>query len=266
VGTIRDNLKIWNETWDWSAGGQEWSHGWGGTPALWHALLLPRIHQWLPAGTILEIAPGFGRWTAYLKDVATRLIVVDLAPKCIQACRERFAGEQHIEYHVNDGRSLSMVRDESVDFVFSFDSLVHADADAVEGYVAELGRVLTRDGVAFIHHSDVGGFHPVELRLAELVARWIPFMAKTSPRRDWRSLTVSAGLVERLATAAGLQVRSQELLPWHDCPYLTDCFSVITRHGSRWARPNVVIKNRGLNTKTRRASLVVASIYGDRKT
>ncbi|MEK6280890.1 MAG: hypothetical protein AABN95_11100 [Acidobacteriota bacterium] len=29
---------------------------------------LPRIHPFIPVGTILEIAPGYGRWTHYLKD------------------------------------------------------------------------------------------------------------------------------------------------------------------------------------------------------
>jgi hypothetical protein len=52
------------------------------------------------------------------------LTVVDLNEKCISACKTRFAGVAHIRYHVNDGRSLSMVPDESVDFAVSFDSLV----------------------------------------------------------------------------------------------------------------------------------------------
>ena len=30
--------------------------------------IFPRIRECLPVGTILEIAPGFGRWTHYLKD------------------------------------------------------------------------------------------------------------------------------------------------------------------------------------------------------
>ena len=34
----------------------------------------------------------------------------------------RFAGAAHAKFFVNDGKSLPMVRDRSVDFVFSFDS------------------------------------------------------------------------------------------------------------------------------------------------
>ena len=34
--------------------------------------------------------------------------------------------------YLNDGRSLSMIADGSVDFIFSFDSFVHPDRDVVE--------------------------------------------------------------------------------------------------------------------------------------
>src|SRR3954451_12449920 len=131
---IDHNTTIWDETWDWSHQGDEWSTWWGGTPALWHGALLPRLHTFLPAGTVLEIAPGYGRWTQYLKDMSDRLILVDLAERCIEGCRQRFADATNIEYHVNDGRSLDMIPDGSIDFVFSFDSLVHAEADVLAGY------------------------------------------------------------------------------------------------------------------------------------
>jgi CheY-like chemotaxis protein len=39
--------------------------------------------------------------------------------------------EAHVTCFVNDGKSLAMLPDESVDFIFSYDSLVHAEADAV---------------------------------------------------------------------------------------------------------------------------------------
>jgi hypothetical protein len=73
-----------------------------------------------------RIGPGFGRWTQYLRRLCIRLIVVDLSERCIDSCRRRFAGDRHIEYIVNDGTSLEQIPDGSVDFIFSFDSLVHA--------------------------------------------------------------------------------------------------------------------------------------------
>lgn len=48
---------------DWKDSGEEWSAPWGNSAAQWFGTILPRTSQCLPAGTILEIAPGFGRWT-----------------------------------------------------------------------------------------------------------------------------------------------------------------------------------------------------------
>jgi hypothetical protein len=59
--TLNDNAQQWSSQWDWSEHGEEWSSWWGGTPALWFGALLPRLHAFLPTGTVLEIAPGFGR-------------------------------------------------------------------------------------------------------------------------------------------------------------------------------------------------------------
>src|SRR3954453_7559718 len=134
---------------------------WGGADAQWHFAVRPRVRAFLPAASILEIAPGFGRWTSYLLPACDRYVGVDLSPAAIAACRERFAHVDHAEFHVNDGTSLGVVGDSSVDFAFSFDSLVHVEPDAIAGYVAELARVLTPDGVALIHPSNLAGCKPV---------------------------------------------------------------------------------------------------------
>ena len=126
--TVEQNRQLFNQDYEWSKQGEEWSSVWGGSEAQWFGALLPRIHAFIPTGTILEIAPGFGRWTSYLKKYCEYLAVVDLAEECIKACQQRFVSDSHITYYVNDGKSLAMIQDKSIDFVFSFDSLVHAEA------------------------------------------------------------------------------------------------------------------------------------------
>lgn len=243
---IEDNLAVWNTTWDWSGGGDEWSEWWGGTPALWFGALLPRIHPFIPTRTILEIAPGFGRWTQFLKDVCDRLVAVDMAERCIDACRERFAGSGNVEYHVNDGRSLEMVDDRSVDFAFSFDSLVHAELDVLEAYLDGLARTLKPDGVAFLHHSNAGEYGPLAA-----IARHTP----ETPRRRlvhggvlidlyaWRAQSVTADKVAQVCHSAGLVCVSQEKISWEHGLFLTDAITMVTRRGSRWERPREVISN-----------------------
>jgi ubiquinone/menaquinone biosynthesis C-methylase UbiE len=71
---------------DWKDAGEEWS-------APWEHAILPRIRSHLPTETILEIAPGFGRWTHYLKDCCRELWIVDRIGKRIEACRQRFASD-----------------------------------------------------------------------------------------------------------------------------------------------------------------------------
>ena len=166
--TPNANQVHWNDRYHWADSGEEWSSYWGTSEAQWFASILPRIRGFVTAGTILEIAPGFGRWTTFLKDLCDHLIVVYIAEKCIAACRRRFERESHIEYHVNDGQSLDMVPDRTVDFAFSFDSLVHVEADTISAYLAQLARKLTPDGVAFLHHSNIGEYKDYFARLDKL--------------------------------------------------------------------------------------------------
>ncbi len=68
MATIEENKQYWDFTYPWTKQGDEWSLAWGGVVQQWYWVLLPRIHAFVPAGTILEIGPGFGRWTQFLKD------------------------------------------------------------------------------------------------------------------------------------------------------------------------------------------------------
>ena len=145
--TVEQNLFLWGKADGWKDDGDKWSVKWGGTELEWWTSIFPRIRQFVPASTILEIAPGFGRWTQFLKGFCQRLIAVDVSPACIERCKERFASDPQVNCYVNDGKSLAMVEDASVDFAFSFDSLVHVEADVIAAYLnrtrkeAEAGRV-----------------------------------------------------------------------------------------------------------------------------
>ena len=175
---LADNISMWNESYDWSQQGDEWSDAWGGVAYQWWVTLFSRIQGFVPAGRILEIAPGYGRWTHFLRDLCDELVAVDIAETAIAHCRERFAGDRACRFHVNDGTSLAVAADRSVDLVFSFDSLVHAEHDIIAGYLAEFARVLADDGVAFIHHSNMGAYEP----------------GSYDPHNiHWRATTVSAG-------------------------------------------------------------------------
>jgi SAM-dependent methyltransferase len=259
--TVDENLQNWSTTWDWVRAGDEWSHWWGDTPALWYGAILPRVHALVPTGTILEIAPGFGRWTQYLRALADRLVLVDLTEKCIDHCRERFADATNLEYHVNDGRSLAMIDDDSIDFVFSFDSLVHAEPDVIAAYLLQLATKLKPNGAGFIHHSNAGS-----LKSLSALTRRLPHgLFHPLVRRGiavnlsaWRDQDMTAADFRNQCDAAGLSCVAQELVAWESGAYLIDCFSIFTRSGSCWDRPHRLARNPMFVAEARRMARLYA--------
>lgn len=227
---------------DWPDAGEEWSEPWGGSAAQWFGAIFPRIRRCLPTGTILEIAPGFGRWTDYLRDYCEHLHVVDFSERCVEACRRRFAADARVHCYVNDGRSLPMLPDESIDFVFSFDSFVHTKRDIVEAYIRELGTKLKVGGQGFIHHSNLGEYaHSMRERLPQSVRARLT-KAKILDGEYYRTPSMTADLFRALCAQHGLHCLSQELVNWRG-RRLIDCFSLFTRNGPKEQNTTQILRN-----------------------
>ncbi len=250
--TIEQNRETWDADYDWPGGGDEWSAAWGGVRMQWQGVLMPRLQSLLPAGTILEIAPGYGRMTQFLKEQCERLVLVDLSETCIEACRKRFADCPHITYHVNEGVSLEMVEDDSIDLAFSFDSLVHVERATLAAYVAQLRRKLTAGGAIFIHHSNLGEY-PCQARLQRvpLLRGALRALGLMERNLHWRSPDMTAGRMEAMARENGLRCIAQEVINWGSGEALIDCLSLIVREDSPLARENRVFRNSGFMDQAR---------------
>lgn len=248
--TIAENSQAWGH-YDWGRAGDEWSEAWGGTPSLWSFTILPRICNFVPTGRILEIAPGFGRCTAFLKDLAENVQIVDLEQRCIDACKKRFAEAIHIEYFVNDGISLHAIADGSIDFVFSYDSLVHVESEVMEKYLHELRRKLSPKGVGFLHHSNFGIYRGSQLDGAE------------PENLHWRSDSMTAALFTQFCESAGLVCLTQEVINWGG-DLLTDCFSTFCQKGSHWESPYEYAENYRFMEEADRVRNL-APLYGSRR-
>lgn len=155
TNSVEDNREQWGE-WDWSRCGEEWTVSAEWKQALIDEVMLRHIES---GKDVLEIGPGGGRWTAVLQPISARVIVVDLTEQAIEVCRQRFADATNIEYHVNDGSSLSFLPDASVDYVWSFDVFVHISPPDIDTYLGEFARVLRPGGAGIIHHAREGGRH-----------------------------------------------------------------------------------------------------------
>jgi SAM-dependent methyltransferase len=159
---------------------------------------------------------------------------------------------------VNDGKSLEMVVDGGVDFIFSFDSLVHAEDTVLEAYAAECARTLRPDGAAFLHHSNLGAYRG-GVRVQSQLSR-VPKLLELLRRvrlcdnltGQWRARSMTATKMASLAEQHGLQCISQELVNWESRGALVDCLSTLVPQGSKWSRQNRVLRNPGFMSEAAR--------------
>ncbi len=223
---IEWNKATWDGAYDWKNKGNEWSGPWGGSEAMFFASLMPRLTGVLPAADLLEIAPGHGRCTNFLLRFCQSYRGVDLSDQCVTFCRNRFQDREDAIFFQNDGRSLAVVADQRFDLVFSFDSLVHADMDAISEYIPQILNLLKPGGIAFLHHSNLAAYPDIE---------------------EWhhRSRNVSADLVANLVDQNGGRVLIQEM--FNGGPGVGyDCFSTFCRAGDNPEVERKTIFNPGL--------------------
>jgi SAM-dependent methyltransferase len=189
----------------------------------WDNIIYPIVKD-ADFSEVLEIAPGHGRNTHYLSQLSRKIHLVDVNESCVAACRKRF-GTKHnnceFVYHITDGNSLGGIENDSITFVYTFDSMVHFDKIVVADYVKEIARILKPNGTAFLHHSNFGAFQPDS---------------------DWAHNTVtrsdmSAELMREYAAVAGLLVDYQRLSGRADGwgTDELDCFTVLRQTGPREA-------------------------------
>jgi SAM-dependent methyltransferase len=183
--SVSRNFAMWDR-YDWSTAGEEWTPGPQWKLAFIEEVLLRYVEH---RGVVLEIGPGAGRWTAPLQQVADRLILVDISPRCIELCRRRFGDHANIEYFVNQGNSLEFLSSSSVDRIWSYDVFVHVAPPDIDCYLGEMRRVLRPGGRGIIHHSRDGS------------------MSEHS-RAGWRS-SMTAGLFATMLAQHGLRLVSQ---------------------------------------------------------
>jgi len=152
TNSVMENALKWNH-YRWERGENEWTSSDKWKRSVIEQILLRNIP---PDPVVLEIGPGFGRWTRKLIEVSRRVIVVDVAEKCIKHCKDIFGDKENVEFHVNDGRSLKFVADNTINFIWSFDVFVHIEPTDIDAYLQEFRRILRDDGVAIIHHGIIG--------------------------------------------------------------------------------------------------------------
>jgi hypothetical protein len=102
---------------------------------------------------------------------------------------------------------------------------------------------------AGIHHSNLGSLLP-SLMISRMLARAVQKiprgvgMLRRIGIADWdhaRAKSITAQYLAAASHGIGLGCVGQEIISWGDRRKMIDCLSLLTKPGSCWDRPNVVV-------------------------
>ena len=164
----------------------------------WFYYIWPRISK-INRQFVVEIAAGYGRNTERLASCSVHVLATDINAECIDYINRRLSGSVNISTLKVNGADLLGVPDECATLVYSFDSMVHFEPEVVESYVSDIKRVLTKGGVAFIHHSNY------------ILGKGCDF--RTQPH--WRNY-MSKELFGKFVASSGLTILSQNVFDWDE--------------------------------------------------
>jgi ubiquinone/menaquinone biosynthesis C-methylase UbiE len=157
--TTAQNYQVWDQGHSWRLDGDEWHDqaDFCGQPYdAWKRSLFEEFMARYITNTshVLEIGPGHGRWTKLYVDSVGHVSLVDLSPSCIEHCKNVFNSFGHVDYFVNNGTTLKVIGDETMDFIWSYDVFVHIERQEFKSYMSEFARILKHGGIAVIHHKN----------------------------------------------------------------------------------------------------------------
>jgi SAM-dependent methyltransferase len=156
--TVGENRAMWND-YDWAESGEEWTRAAqierGLDPQRWKASLIDNMmFKYIRRdATVLEIGAGAGRWGEVLAPVCRHLILADISQKCLSLCHRRFSTYPNVEYFLIADDGLGRIPQETVDYIWSYDSFVHINPTDADRYLADFYRILKPGAYALIHHA-----------------------------------------------------------------------------------------------------------------
>lgn len=126
--------------------------------------VLPQVVDGVELGTrMLEIGPGPGASTDWLRHRVGRLIALELEEDAAAKLTDRFADADNVEVHAGDATQIPWPAD-SFDSVGCFTMLHHVPTVALQNHVlSEIHRVLRPGGMLVasdsVHSVDLHHFH-----------------------------------------------------------------------------------------------------------
>jgi len=245
MASITSNRDVYNNPRTWNRRGDSWTFhadACGQDYEVWKRSVVETfLDPYLgPEVDVLEVGPGYGRWTEFMIGRCHTLTLVDVSDACIEACHKRFAEDLPEEaFVVNDGRSLP-VPDSSFDLVWSFATFVHVDEPEVAAYLAECSRVLRPGGRFVIHHAGWSDWSLSLIPVTRLFGRAGRFVQhRVLAVGRWSRIggraPMSAGRFARMAVKHGFVV-DQQTSRWGDHGQFGVAYRDVITVGTRTAR------------------------------
>jgi ubiquinone/menaquinone biosynthesis C-methylase UbiE len=114
------------------------------------AALEEALEEFVPRGTVLELACGTGLWTARLAPHAERLTAVDASPDVLALARAKVPAE-HVEFVAAD--LFAWEPDQRFDVLFFSFWLSHVPTEMIGEFLAKVRRALAPGGRMFLIDS-----------------------------------------------------------------------------------------------------------------
>lgn len=126
-----------------------------------------RDYSWVyPNHTILEIGSFTGKWIDFL-PYAKKIICVDIIDNGFPVIEARYPG-RCLEFYKTRGNELFGIENDSVNLIFSFDSLMRTPKDVICDYIRESYRVLSAGGEMIFQLPDWSKPVAIKLGFTEL--------------------------------------------------------------------------------------------------
>jgi 2-polyprenyl-3-methyl-5-hydroxy-6-metoxy-1,4-benzoquinol methylase len=130
---------------------------WGGSD--FADLVVELVEPYLGADVdVIELGCGGGKFSQRLAPKCRSLLCGDISAEMIKHTRTTLREQgldENVDYRVLNGVDFTGVRDESVDFVFSYDVQVHLQPQNVFSYMSDARRVLRDNGVFMLHQVNL---------------------------------------------------------------------------------------------------------------
>lgn len=161
VVALRDNWSRYPRDWKSSPslrmGFQTLGEEWGGPEFADHIVDL--VSDYLGANAdVLELGCGGGKFSQRIAPKCRSLLCTDISAAMIEHTRSSLAAcgvDGNVGYHVLNGVDFAGIPSDSLDFIFSYDVLLHLQPQNVFSYLRDARRVLRRNGTIMVHQINL---------------------------------------------------------------------------------------------------------------